>query len=77
MIRLCRLSTTLVWLFILTIACGTVRAELFEVETREDVMVPCAMVFVWRPTSISPAETDSRCRQMADHPDAHAVRQAE
>ncbi|HEX4069686.1 MAG TPA: CocE/NonD family hydrolase [Planctomycetaceae bacterium] len=39
MIRLCRLSTTLVWLFILTIACGTVRAELFEVQTRQDVMV--------------------------------------
>jgi uncharacterized protein len=40
MIRFCRLSPTCLSLFILCIACGTVRAESFDVQMRSDVMVP-------------------------------------
>jgi putative CocE/NonD family hydrolase len=40
MIRLCRLSTTFFWTFLLVIACGSVRADLFEVQLRPDVMIP-------------------------------------
>jgi hypothetical protein len=40
MIRLRRLSTAFLWTFILVIACGGVRAGVFEVQLRPDVMVP-------------------------------------
>ena len=77
-IRLCRLPTTFVWLFILAIACGTVRAELFEVETRQDVMVPMRDgVRLATDVYLPGPKRSARCRQMADHPTAHAVRQAE